>query len=101
MATTTNNTNPFINTWTPTQMVVVVRRDPEMADMDNPRGEVYGTLWFPCYEYANGRRFLDRGVETIDQCLDQCSFLNCNDIIPNQMMETEPAYLSEAYFQNQ
>jgi len=42
-----------------TSMLVVVGYDPEMADMDNPRGAIIRERFFACAEDAEGYRFTD------------------------------------------
>jgi len=69
--------------WTPFVMTIVTGTDPEMADMDNPSGKVYGDAWFACYETKNGRRFLSKWFETLNDCLEDCAWRNQADIIPS------------------
>jgi len=84
--------------WTPYVLQVVERVDPELADMDNPKGEIYADMWHPCLEDANGSRILSAGLNDHEDCVRECRRRNQEKVGPSpDDIPTYPAYLSKSY----
>lgn len=83
--------------------IVVVHANPEYADMDNPRGNIYGERWFIVAENSKGRRW--KHYTTFDSAnnaerirsrieKDYESGIRLKDLY---WTEIDPAYGSEEY----
>ena len=87
--------------WTPFGWVTEVGCNPESADYTNPRGAIYGERYFPCAEAKDGSRYVSwhRPCDTIDECLEDCSYYNYYNLCPNPKVDAleQPTYGSEAY----
>lgn len=85
--------------WTPFDLLRVVGQNPEMADMDNPHGNIVRRIWFPCFIDELGHRFLSNdSSEDLREVEAACAFLNHYKALPNDNdFETYPVYGSPAY----
>jgi|APGre2960657404_1045060.scaffolds.fasta_scaffold00149_14 hypothetical protein len=78
---------------------VPVDEDIEFADMCNPRGFIYGTLWFVRATAANGERFLhDHRFDDMEEAQDLCHRVNGRkEINEVHWTRTYPEYGSAAW----
>lgn len=84
--------------------VVVVGCDSEMADYDNPRGNVYETIFVVVAELSDGRRFVAPGSSANESAVarmaDALVARAANGLLPvgfSRWNETQPRYGSDAY----
>lgn len=79
--------------------IAVVGTDREWADIDNPRGEIFGEVYELIAEEADGSRYIVC-INTKDeaQAIRQVARLERLDAVPAKYLEaTYPVYGSEAY----
>lgn len=84
--------------------LVVVGTNPELADYDNPRGNMFGEAWYVYAETDNGdrRRFHmgtnnQHGAETLVKALTARMASGKIPVAFHGWTETRPAYGSDAY----
>lgn len=87
--------------WFPFVWAEVVGRNPELANMSNPRGEIIRDRYYPCAEAEDGRRFVSwqQGSEHVEDIESLCALYNEHRVMPNPERDTQeqPAYGSDAY----
>lgn len=78
---------------------VPVDEDIEFADMCNPRGFIYGTIWFVRATAPNGERFLHgHRFDDIEEAQDLCHRVNGRkEINEVHWVRTYPEYGSPAW----
>ena len=88
----------FAYCWTPYVLRAMVGTDPEMADCDNPRGEIYADRWHPMLEDNRGSRVISTPFNTEEECITDCTRRNDEKIAPASTdYPTWPCYGSDAF----
>ena len=79
--------------------IAVIGNDFECADIDNPRGEIYGTAFVIYVERKNGARYIvDIPTKDKEQAERQVAKINARGSVPDDfLIEARPAYCSPAY----
>lgn len=61
---------------------VIVGCNPEFADMGNPRGNIYGIVYYAVCYTDNGEVFVYRNCGSEIEAIEDCIFLEENGFIP-------------------
>ena len=84
--------------------LVVVARNPELADIDNPRGEIIRPKWFVLAEDLDGYRRVLTGVDFDDKVNAEKFAATYDGWAPDNesvWIDVQPAYGSRAYVAEQ
>jgi hypothetical protein len=82
--------------------IVVVGRNPEMADIDNPYGHIHGIAYFTVATYPSGLRFRHiHNHEDINKAEDYCERIQKANFFNLRYWQSfRPVYGSRAYEEN-
>ena len=86
--------------------IVVVGTNPEMADIDNPRGNLFGEAWYVYAENCHGDRYrfymgIDKQIqsENMANALTERLAAGKLPVAFDRWEQTRPSYGSDAYIE--
>lgn len=89
--------------WSPFVLFEAVGKNPELADMDNPKGHIYADVWYPAATNNYGTRLVSGSCSCdLTEILITCAFRNQEGVLPDENdYVCWPVYGSQAYIDGQ